>query len=117
MGYKQELHENKIIEKLKKTNNQSVYTTKLLQYCKSWGGPAVSVEELHDILQKHNDIAENIVQTELSYYRDTHKTEITYRLHLFKVNRIIHDERLINCFAGSEWSKSATNELAIKSRP
>ena len=93
---KQELHENKIIEKLKKTNNQSVYTTKLLQHCKSWGGPAVSVEELHDILQKHNDIAEKIVGTELSYYRDTHKTEITYRLHLFKVNRIIHDERLIN---------------------
>ena len=26
-----ELHENKIIEKLKKANNQSIYTTKLLQ--------------------------------------------------------------------------------------
>ena len=32
-----ELHENKIIEELKK-DNQSIYTTKLLQQCKTWGG-------------------------------------------------------------------------------
>ena len=32
-----ELHENKIIEKLEKANNQSIYTTKLLQQCKTRG--------------------------------------------------------------------------------
>ena len=47
-----ELHENKIIEKLKKANNQSIYTTKLLQQYKSWGGPVASVEEPNEILQK-----------------------------------------------------------------
>ena len=90
------MHENKIIEKLKKANNQSIYTTKLLQQCKTWGGPAASVEELNEILQKHSEIAEKVVRTKVSYYRDTHKTEISYQPHLFKVNRITHEERLIN---------------------
>ena len=91
-----ELHENKIIEKLKKANNQSIYTRKLLQQCKTWGGPAASMEELNEILQKHSEIDEKVVRTEVSYYRVTHKTEISYQLHLFKVNRITHEERLIN---------------------
>ena len=48
-----ELYENKIIEKLKKANNKSIYTTKLLQECKTYRGPAASIEELNEILQKH----------------------------------------------------------------
>ena len=79
-----------------KANNQSIYTTKLLQQCKTWGEPAANMEELNEISQKHSEIAEKVVRTEVSYYRDTHKTEISYQLHLFKVNRITHEERLIN---------------------
>ena len=45
---------------------------------KPGGGPAASMEELSEILQKHGEIAEKVVQTEVSYYRDTHKTEISY---------------------------------------
>ena len=30
------------------------------------------------------------------YCRDTHKTDISYQPYLFKVNRITHEERLIN---------------------
>ena len=63
-----ELHENKIIEKLKKANNQSTYATKLLQQCKTWGGPAASMEELNEILQKHSEIAKKVVRTGVSYY-------------------------------------------------
>ena len=85
-----ELHENKIIEKLKKANNQSIYTRKLLQQCKTWGGPAASMEELY----KNTEITEKVVRTEVSYYRDTYKTEISYQPHLFKVNRITHEEGL-----------------------
>ena len=91
-----ELHENKVIEKLKKANNQSIYKAKLLQQCKTWGGPAASMEELNEILQKHTEIDKKVVRTEVSYYRVTHKTEISYQLNLFKVNRITHEERLIN---------------------
>ena len=94
--YKQrELHENKITEKLKKANNQSISTTKLLQQCKTWGGLATSVEELNEILQKHNELAEKVVRTEVSYYRVTHKTKISYQPHLSNVNRTTHEERLI----------------------
>ena len=81
---------NKIIEKLKKANNQSIYTRKLLQQCKTWGGPAASMEELY----KNTEITEKVVRTEVSYYRDTYKTEISYQPHLFKVNRITHEEGL-----------------------
>ena len=35
-------------------------------------------------------------QTDVSYYKNTHKTEIFYQPHLFKVNRITHEKRLIN---------------------
>ena len=79
-----------------KANNQSIYTTKLLQQCKTWGEPAANMEELNEISQKHSEITEKVVRTEVSYYRDTHKTEISYQPHLFKVNRITHEERLIN---------------------
>ena len=93
---KNEILNRGIIEKLKKANNQSIYTTKLLQQWKNWGAPAASMEELNEILQKHSEIAERVVRTEVSYYRDTHKTEISYQPHFFKVNRITHEERLIN---------------------
>ena len=91
-----ELHENKIIEKIKKAKHHSIYTTKLLLQCKTRGGPAASVEKLKEILQKHSEIVEKVVQTEVSYHRDTHKFEISYQRHLFKVNRITHEEGLIN---------------------
>ena len=50
-------------------------------------GPAASVEELNEILQKHSEIADKVVWTELSYYGDTHKTEISYQPHLLKVSQ------------------------------
>ena len=78
------LKDKKILEKLKKANNQSIYTNKLLQTCKSWGGPVTSTEEPEDILRAHEDLAEKIVCTELSYYRDTRKNEVIYNGDLFK---------------------------------
>ena len=65
----------------------TIYTTKLLQQCKTWGGPAASFEERNEILQKHSEIAAKVVRTGVLYYRDTRKTEISYQPHLFKVNR------------------------------
>ena len=90
------LKDKKILEKLKKVNNQSIYTNKLLQTCKSWGGPVTSTEEPEDILRAHEDLAEKIVCTELSYYRDTRKTEVIYNGDLFKWNKISHEDRLVN---------------------
>ena len=54
------------------------------------------MEERNEILQKHSEIAAKVVRTGVLYYRDTRKTEISYQPHLFKVNRITHEERLIN---------------------
>ena len=97
MHHKKKLHEKKIIEKLIKANNQSMYTTKLLQQCKSWAGPATSVSELEEILKLHPDNQEKIVRVELAYYRDTHKSEVLYNAELFnKINKIDHKERLTN---------------------
>ena len=64
---RKELQEKKMIEKLKKANNQSIYTTKLLNQCKSWNGPVTSPKKLKEVLRVHNQNAERIVRTELSY--------------------------------------------------
>ena len=74
------------------------------------------MEELNEILKKHSEIAEKVFQTEVSYCRDTHKTEISYQPHLFKVNRITHVERLINfcvLLGQNGWSKSTRNEFTV----
>ena len=78
----------KNIEKMKKANNQLIYTNRLLQTSKSWGRPVTSIDHLDDILRAHGDLAEKIVFTELSYYRDTHKTKVVYNGDLFKLNKI-----------------------------
>lgn len=76
-----------------------MYTTKLLQHCKSWNGPVKNPEELKEVSGVHNQNAEKIVRTELAYYRDTPKSEIVYHSDLFKLNKISHEDRLINlCF-------------------
>ena len=36
------------------------------------------------------------MRTELSYYRDTHKTEIVSTPELFKLNKITYDQQLLN---------------------
>ena len=64
--------------------------------CKTWGGPAISVDELNAILQKNCDQVEKLVRTELSYYRDTHKTEIVSTPEQFKLNEITYDQQLLN---------------------
>ena len=55
------LTDKKILEKLKKANNQSIYTNNLLQTCKSWGGSVTSTDELDDILRAHGDLAKKIM--------------------------------------------------------
>ena len=67
-----------------------------METCKSWGRPVTSIYELDDILGAHGDLAEKTVCTELSYYRDTHKTEVIYSGDLFKLNKMSHKYRLVN---------------------
>ena len=93
------IYEIKIKDKLNKAKNQALYTNKLLQLCKSWKGPATSIQEIESILQSNTDNAEKIVRTELSYYRDTHKTDIANHPELYKINKVSHEERLMNLCA------------------
>ena len=86
----------KILEKLKKVNNQSIYTNKLLQTCKFRGRLVTSIDELNDILGGRGDLTEKIVCTEFSYYRDTHKTEVIYNGDVFKLNKISQEDRMVN---------------------
>ena len=91
-----ELHKRKVEEKLTKAKNQSQYTNKLLLQCKSWKWPVSSIDELNGILNKKPDMAEQIVKTELTYYRNTHKAEMIASPSLFKLNKISLEERLTN---------------------
>ena len=91
-----ELHRKKIMENLEKAKKQSNYTNKLLQQCKSWRGPVTTIEERIQIIQNKPDKIEQIVRVELSYYRDTHKSDVIANAHLFKLNKVTHEERLAN---------------------
>ena len=82
--------------KLKKATKSKDYTKKLLQNCKSWGGPCTSIDELRLILNNKGDQEIFIVKTELAYYVHTHKAHRIARPDLFKQNGIAHDEKLIN---------------------
>ena len=89
------LHKQKIEEKIRLAEKQGQYTNKLLTQCKSWNGPITSVEELNVIL-KGKPNAEEIVKTELTYYRNTHRSEVIASPNLFKLNKVSHEERLTN---------------------
>ena len=95
-----ELHYKKIAEKLSKRIHEQDYTTKLLQVCKTWGGPCTNADELEAVIQSNPDTAEKIIKTELGYYRHTHthKSDMIARPELFKLIRITHEERLENLF-------------------
>ena len=41
-------------------------------------------------------MVEQIVRTELSYYRNTHKADVIASPSLFKLNKITHEEQLTN---------------------
>ena len=93
------LHKLKILEKIEKGKNQARYTQKCLELCKVWEGPAISVEEMHEILKNNPGMKERIVRIELSYYRDTHKADVIQQPELFKINNITYEEQLLNLCA------------------
>jgi hypothetical protein len=108
-----QLHNIRIGEKIEKGKKSSQYTQKCLQLCKGWGGPATSVEELHQILRSHPDMKEKIVRNEVIYYRDTHKSDVLYNPSMFKVNNNSHEERLVNLCAllAEQGSSDASTSL------
>ena len=94
---------------MEKTKNQSQYVHKLLVLCKTWNGPAISIEELESILSQHPDSAEKIIKTELTYYKRIHRSENIAAPSLLKLNKISHEERLSNlCIASNGQSTSFT---------
>ena len=54
----------RIEEELKKATKQKDYTRRLLKDCKSWGGPAITPEELQRVL-KGRDNQQQMLRTEM----------------------------------------------------
>ena len=102
----------RIKAKLEKSEKQKDYSKKLLQTCKSWGGPCTTSEELQNVLLAKPDIQEKIVKTELTYYRSTHKSDIIALPDLFRLNKISHEERLENLMILLTDDDYATGSLA-----
>ena len=82
-------------EKLKKTKKEKDYVRRLLKDCKSWSGPATSVEELRTILFG-KDNQQHILRTEMSYYAHTHRADKIANKELFRINSISYEEMLEN---------------------
>ena len=91
-----DLQKAKILKKMVKAKTTAKYTQKLLKTCKSWGGPLTNREMLKQILKNSGDHQDKIVRTKLLYYWDTHKSEIMNTQDLFKLNKISHEDWLIN---------------------
>ena len=81
--------------KLKKAEKAKDYTKKLLQDCKSLGGPCTSVDELQEVLNG-KDNQNRILKTEMAYYAHTHKADKIARKQLFRINGITYEEMLEN---------------------
>ena len=60
--------------------SESGCVKKLLQTCKSRSGPVATPNELESIISKHQDIAEKIVKTELSFVSKHTKTGERFNL-------------------------------------
>ena len=86
----------RIKEKMQKSVRQKDYVRKLLETCKSWGGPCVTSNELIAAIEAKPGKQEQIVKTELTFYGNIYKSDMKSRLDLFKLNKISHEERLDN---------------------
>ena len=86
----------RIQAKFENLNNQKEHSRKLLEDCKSWGGPCVSAEELQTILLAKPDIQDCIVKAELSYILQTHKSDIIAWTDLFKLNKTSNEKQLVS---------------------
>ena len=64
---------------------------------------------------KSSEIAKKVARTEVSYYRYTHKTEIFYQPHLFKVKRTTHKERLIDFCVLLRQNSQKVQEMNLQS--
>ena len=54
--------------KLRKTVQAKDYVKKLLQECKTWGGPCTTADELCYILTQKPDQEKVIVRTEMAFF-------------------------------------------------
>jgi len=70
-----EKFKDRIETKLAAAKKSQNYTVKLLERCKSWGGPCTSVNELHEVLKRKPDMQHDIVKYELGFYVHTNKSE------------------------------------------
>ena len=98
-----------------KKKKQSKYTQKCLYLCKSWNRPAIRIDELREILKANCGKAENIVQIELSYYRGTYKADVVQQPDLFSINKISHEERLLNLCALLSEHEPLSNYVTLPS--
>ena len=105
-----ECADNHMEKKIADGIRQRSYLNRLLSKCKTWNGQCTSVQELQRVLSIHGDIEQQIVRTELSYYKHTHPADVTARSHLFSLNTVTHEQRLDNlcCLLDDEGKTLAT---------
>ena len=57
--------------------------------CKSWGGPCVTSDELKTAIDAKPGKQEQIVKVELTFYRNTLKSDMKACTDLFKLNKSV----------------------------
>jgi hypothetical protein len=88
-------HCERLKKKIIKADKSKDYQKKLLQECKSWGGPATTSEELISIISGR-DNAHHVLRTEVAYYAHTHKAQRILNKDLCRINSVSDEEMLEN---------------------
>ena len=83
-----------IKEKIQKAVRQKDYVRKLLETCKSSEGPCVTSDELIAAIDAKPGKQEQIVKTELTFYKNIHKSDMIANPDLFKLNKASYEEHL-----------------------
>ena len=88
-------HDERLKEKILKADKSKDYIKKLLQDCKSWGGPATTSEELISIISGREN-THHILRTEVAYYAHTHKSSRITNKDLYRINGVSDEEMIEN---------------------
>ena len=91
-----DIHLQKLKEKIAKKKKNVDLVLRLIETCKSWGGPCCSLQELQKVRKSNPDLDEKIVKTELQFYVHTHKADRAGHPELFRQRDIKFPKMLEN---------------------
>lgn len=91
---KKEEEKKKIERELK--NKRSDFVDRLFVKCKEYGGPVTFVRQLKVLVSKKSTDLKTLLGQEIKYQRVTHPRDSDIRRDIYKVNKLLLMDRILN---------------------